>query len=470
MELFEAIPPKLFTIFSTKNREIYVSALMTLRQAFKQETLIEKNALTLQLVNNLNNTIFNLDFEEEQEYQSEKLLKDSKSLASFIVRKLKDCGWVDIELMSESSLTEYLVLPPYSIKIINTLHEIIDGESKEYNSYMYSIYSSLQYADIEYPNYRYASIANAYEKIIQLEDELKGLFHSLKRRYTNLSYLKTINEILFEHFDSYQKEVIKQIYLPLKTKDSIARFKGSILKILLKWMRDPQIMNDIIAQACTQNRIKEIDDIKSLILTRTYFIVDKLNELDELVTLIDERNNTYVKAVTEKMSFLINSDRSIMGKMTKILEKLSFDLNSGFTDTMDICQNTFNLSFQEYLSDDSLFTRTAGIRSIESEPLGLPIEDEYSTDQMVTHFIESTANRFSNKKVLDYMEKLLENKNYICSEEIEINSYEDLIMTMFGMLKGFDYNIFYRLKIEEGTVEKFDYSIPNLSFERRRKL
>ena len=43
MNLFEAIPANLFSIFNSKNREIYVTTLFALRQSFKQELSIEKD-------------------------------------------------------------------------------------------------------------------------------------------------------------------------------------------------------------------------------------------------------------------------------------------------------------------------------------------------------------------------------------------------------------------------------------------
>jgi hypothetical protein len=42
MNLFEAIPKNIFSIFNSKNRETYVNALFALRQSFKQELTIEK--------------------------------------------------------------------------------------------------------------------------------------------------------------------------------------------------------------------------------------------------------------------------------------------------------------------------------------------------------------------------------------------------------------------------------------------
>ena len=60
MNLFEAIPANLFSIFNSKNREIYVTTLFALRQSFKQELSIEKELLIQQLANSLHQELLNL--------------------------------------------------------------------------------------------------------------------------------------------------------------------------------------------------------------------------------------------------------------------------------------------------------------------------------------------------------------------------------------------------------------------------
>ena len=67
MSLFEVIPTNLFSIFNSKNKNIYVSALFVLRQTFKQELIIEKEKLIQQLATVLSTELLALDTEEEEE-------------------------------------------------------------------------------------------------------------------------------------------------------------------------------------------------------------------------------------------------------------------------------------------------------------------------------------------------------------------------------------------------------------------
>lgn len=64
MGLFEVLPSNLFSVFNAKNKDVYVSSLFLLRQAFKQELVIEKDKLIQQLSTVLSNEILSLDIEE----------------------------------------------------------------------------------------------------------------------------------------------------------------------------------------------------------------------------------------------------------------------------------------------------------------------------------------------------------------------------------------------------------------------
>lgn len=303
MELFNVIPSSLFTILTSKNRDVYVNSLFVLRKSFSQDIMIEKEVLVNQIVNEMKSDLMDLDTSVEEEYK-EKNLEDALSFSRYIVRRFKETGWIDTEY-TRDNLSEYVTLPDYSLKMINLLFSLCHEEVHEYDAYMYSMYASLNNADIEYHDYRFISLMTVHDKMLEFEESLKSLFHNLKKRYNNLGNLKTVNQVLFDHFDSYQKNIIMQIYLPLKTKDSINRFKGAILNILTKWLRDPDVINQMVGQSIVQNRFKNPDDARADIIQRIGFIVDKLFELEELVALIDDRNNNYVSAATQKMRYLL---------------------------------------------------------------------------------------------------------------------------------------------------------------------
>ena len=67
---------------------------------------------------------------------------------------------------------------------------------------------------------------------MRLVDELKLLFNNIKRYYQRISELSDVNTLLEEHFDRYKEQIVDTVYYPLKTIDSVPRFKYAILSML----------------------------------------------------------------------------------------------------------------------------------------------------------------------------------------------------------------------------------------------
>ena len=466
MNLFEAIPSNLFTILTSKSKDIYVSSLLVLHDTFKRDLTIEKETLTNLITNKLHSELF--DFEDDSDKQE--TLKDINAKSHFIIRKLIETGWIETEYNHAGGLIEYVSLPPYSIKLLDCLYSIVNEEVKEYDSYMYAMYSSLVNADEKYNTYRFSAIQAVYDKLIDFETTLKSLYHNLKRRYNTLASLKTVNQILKEHFDSYQKEVIKQIYLPLKTKDSISRFKGPILRILTRWLRDENIMDSIITQSIIANQYDNANEAKQGIIVKINYIVDKLFELEELIDMIDERNNTYVNAATQKMKYLLKNDRSSKGKLTKIIQSLAYDVESFDEDYLEKCEHELCFYPQNYLNEFSLYSRKDASRSEEEEPQELIIlSDEEKDDMFNTWTQGKDIRKFSHLDIIDYMHNVLEDKKTINSSDINLPDIDTLIYTMHAFIKGYDPNIFYKLELHDGMVNNEKYTIPDFNFTRRRQ-
>ena len=133
MGLFEVLPANLFSIFNSKNKNIYVSSLFLLRQAFKQELVIEREKLIQQLSSVLASELMEIDIEEEEFFNDgKKLNRDALSLSRHIVKRLCETGWIEIEYGVDTSFKEYIALAPYSIKIINTLYGIFKDPTRRY--------------------------------------------------------------------------------------------------------------------------------------------------------------------------------------------------------------------------------------------------------------------------------------------------------------------------------------------------
>jgi hypothetical protein len=473
MKLFEFLPQNLFSILSSRNKEIYVEALFVLRKAFKQEMTIRKTDLASMLIASLDEKMYELDLsEEEPEVENSENESEGASLSSrahFLLRRLKETGWIDVEYQIDS-FDENITLPDYSVKLINLLFSFTDENVKEYNSFVYSTYSDLKIADQERDDYMYTALINAYDKTTQLVDELKTLHNNIRRYHQALHEYATINDILKGHFDEYKALIMDRVYHPLKTLDSVPRFKTPIMKILSDWMVDHKLRELMAKQAILRGKYKNMEDANEDIILKIGDISDTYERLEEMLEEIDRKNSAYTRASIEKMRYLLNSDRSIKGKLVDLLMRISISMPENQEILIEQLACAVELFRQGYLDERSLFMRTPKNKKEEGKPLEVLPSLEDDENNALAEFLEKAKLSYSHTRILQFMTSVMNNANVITSQEIPLPDDETFILLMFGTLKGGEKNVFYQVKFGEGYIIKNGYRVPEMKFIRKEHL
>jgi hypothetical protein len=469
MKLFEILPSNLFTILSSKNKEIYTEALFILRKAFKQEMTVRKSDLVSMLVAGLDEKMYEIDLAEEEseaDIPGEEKGSTLSSRAHFILRRLKETGWIDLEYQMDS-FEENITLPDFSIKLLNLLFSLTDESVKEYNSYVYSTYSDLKTADQERDDYMYTALMNAYDKTIQLVDELKTLHNNIRRYHQALNEYATVNDILKGHFDEYKNLITDRIYHPLKTLDSVPRFKGPIMKILSEWLIDYNLRERIGAQAITRGKYKTKAEADEDIILKIGEISDTYERLEEMLEEIDRKNSAYTRASIEKMRYLLHSDRSIKGKIVDLLTQVAFCLPEKQEILISQLSDAVELFRQGYLDEKSLFIRAPKSRKEEGRPLEISDTLAGEGENILEEFLEKAKRSYSHARIIRFMRSAMAGINVLTSREIPLPDDESFILLMLGTLKGGEKNVFYRVEFNEGYIENNGYRVPEMRFIRK---
>ncbi len=472
MKLFEVLPQNLFSILTSKNKEIYAEALFVLRKAFKQEMTIRKSDLASMLIANLDEKMYEMDVTEEETEKDDSDVEKGgaatlSSRAHLLLRRLKETGWIDLEYQVDS-FEENITLPDYSVKLTNLLFSFTDESAKEYNSYVYSTYSDLKTADQERDDYMYTALINAYDKTAQLVDELKTLHNNIRRYHQALNEYMTVNDVLKGHFDEYQNQIMDRIYHPLKTLDSVPRFKGPIIKILNTWLADHSLRERIGEQAILRGKYQSKEEAGEDIILKIGDISDTYERLEEMLEEIDRKNSAYTRASIEKMRYLLNSDRSIKGKIIDLLKHISASAPDQQRVLTEQLASTVELFRQEYLDEASLFIRSRSLKK-EGPPLeALPPQGAEGTSDLAD-FLEKAKKSYSHARIIQFMKSVMAEMNVVTSREIPLPDDEAFILLMLGTLKGGEQNVFYQVELGEGYHENNGYRIPEIRFIRKGK-
>lgn len=462
MRLFDIIPDNFFSVLSSKNKGIYLDALFVLRKAYKQQMLIKKEDLVSMLVQDLEDRL--MDIEDEDDAPKEKNLS---SMAYFLLRRLEDCGWIEREY-AQNTFEEYVMVYDYSIKLLNTLYDIIDITPKEYNSYVYSTYSLLKTANEERNGYMYNALSKAYENTNELVDELKSLLNNIRRYHQALGGESEIQEILKGHFDEFNELIADRIYHPLKTFDSVPRFKAPILDIIREWMFDENILDSMIESAILRKVYKSSEEASESIISMMGSIVDTYEHIDSLLYEIDRKKAAYTRASVEKMQYLLNTDRSIKGKLIEILKYVSRDEIKAEA-VMDAMEKSADIFPVKYIDEFSLFSREDQGRRVTSEPL--KVDNSYDEDAFMNEMDdlkERVKNSFTHKRVMEFMKDQFGQKSEMSSGDFQLKGDDDFIMLILASLKHDDEGSFYSVEFENSYVMNGGYRLPQMIFRRKQ--
>jgi hypothetical protein len=490
VKLFDVVPQNLFSILACKNKSLYIEALFVLRKAFRQEMTISKSDLVSMLIANLDEAMLTIDMEAEK---AEFGLEDDdaaggqslSATAHYILRRLRDTGWIEAEYQLDS-FEESITLPDYTIRLINTLYSFTDDAVREYNSFVYSTYSALRTADTDRDDFMYNALLTAYENTVKLVDELKTLHNNIRRYHQALNNYATANEVLKGHFDEYKALIMDNIYHPLKTLDSVPRFKIPILKIIEGWLSDTELKNRIAEQAVRRGKYRSLDDAMDDIVQKMIEISDLYEGMDGMLDEIDRKNAAYTRASIEKMHYMLNTDRSIKGKLVEIITAAAPGLsaasdrkpsdtmpqdNKRFTEPgflLDMLAGGVELYKQGYVDEKSLYRRPGRSNGHKDEkPLGIEPRDADMGEAEMKEFIERTKKLYNQQKIMAFVEYLMTGRDIVNSSEIRLENDEEFILLILAALNGNESSKYYKAEFTEGYVECGGYRIPGMRFIRK---
>lgn len=478
MNLFEKLPDNFFSILSSRNKNIYGVALVTLYDALTMyRTRIRKSDYLDLLKSRSGEDVVKLTFDDEDEIEFESLEPTLANKANFIVKRLIETGWIYIDYDVKSG-TEYILLPSYSINMLKLIYQFADDSSTHYVSYVHTTYSDLKMEDDLQDESMYRTLDNAYNNTQSLEIEVTKLDHSIKVFNRQLNDIFEPNEVLRQHFDICREDVVDPIYHPLKTHDSITLYHGPISAILKKWLTFDDVREKIVEQCLRENHaVRNHDEAENDVVKKINYIQDVYYRLSNEINKIDKTQSDYIKASTEKVIFLNNRDKSIKGKLEKILSVLarningSAEANKDFPNITKSVVNSVKLYQQGYIDNESITKPYKRQTKIYSDPL--PIDEfGHTFDDNTINVLLGENRKYSDENVMEFMSKNFGDRDKITAEDIKINQVEDFIFLILASIKSTSRVSFYDLHRDEDkldiTIEKNDnYVVPNFEYIKK---
>ena len=507
--LFDIVKPNLFSILSAPNRVIYFHALMVLRECYQRELNFSRSDLVTYLISQMERDLYGLTDEElidtaneindqndvpiqherstspirtdipfgDQMDLYESLQSSSFDESNFntlsgrahaLIRRFIETGWLQ-SLTDGSGLDETLIVPQYASILLDAFYNIVEPTQQRYNAFVYNVYSNLRTANDDRDEFMYQGLQSAYENTVLLRENLQTLLHNIHSFYQNLHLREEIHDLLSEHFDSYQLSVAIAAYHPLKTIDSVYRFRPRILEILRSWLVTPSLL-ELMAGSYRGQR-GEIDEggVRSDIVQRIVFISDTFESLDDLLKEIDKRNANYNRASVERLQYLLRSDRDIKGKLIQLLRalpKLLSDADSPLLEAM----LTLPIYQVRYLDPNALYTEPTQRKRGKPQPVQQPkTEDDVIFRAEAKELIERMNALYSQQRIAEYIRSQMDSAGKLTSGDMRLLEFDDFLRVIMAVIRSDEPEMPYDIEWDEKheTITVNGYRIPIMTFVQR---
>lgn len=457
--MFDNMPSNFFNLLVSKNRDLYVKALFVLRKAVRQDLYLTRDDLSKRIAISMEEEFKQTDLEDEGKFESEDLNSIS-SKALYIIRKLRDYGWINIDFNAKNSFEEYIAIPSYSSQAINFLYSLTQEGEEEYNSLVYSTYAALQIANNEENDY-FDALNTAYKNTDKLNESLANLYYGIRSIEQRIADNVEINDVVSIHFNEYLMKLHDKYYHPYKTFDSIERFRTPIMKIIKKWQDSSAVRKKMIEVAKVKNPDKKSDQIYELIVKMYDYIYSTYESMEDKMEMIDQKINDYTISTIDKMKHLVNMDESFKGKLTYLVKVINENKEHADEICEMVVENTI-LQTQEYASKEGLYTKREMQVIAVNDDIQIITEDKTGDD--VNEIFDKIKQGYNLNKIKEFIVSRADGNKLVTIEQIKIENDEDFILALLAMLRGDEKELPFKVEFDEGYIRVKNYLVPNIKF------
>lgn len=288
MKLFDIIPPKFFTILSGSKKEIYSDCLFILYSDLKNSTSfgVDREIVVQTLMDYFE------AFEDKSVFDDEdETLKTSREKANFVVRRLKDCGWLDVE--DTTNYRQIINFTDYSIALLEAMKKLMNNEKLEYQGYVYAIYSILFGSEKIQES---VVLEQVYDNTNRLMTGLKTLNSNIKKYIERITHQKTPQEIMDLAFNGYAQDIIDKGYHRLKTSDNVSKFRPRIIERLEELKKSREFIEKAAGQSLEMENRESLEEAIDEIIMRLNSVISAFENMDSVIEEIDRKNTQYIRA------------------------------------------------------------------------------------------------------------------------------------------------------------------------------
>ena len=390
--------------------------------------------------------------------------KSARDKANWMLRKLENYGWIDIE--TDKSYVQRVNFKEYAVKVIRTLLEIAEGKQIEYQGYIYTIYSLVR-STTDNPGIVLLSIVENTDMLIT---GLKNLSSSIKHYIDELTRYKTPAEIMNVLFNDYIENIVDKAYHRLLTSDNVSKFRPEIIERLESKSRSKAYVDKASEELAGIREISK-EEAEELVYHYIHQVVDAFQNMDEILSEINRKNTQYQRAAINRAKFYLIGGEDVRGQLKEILSGMNEEINRENMDLNGIYRIEFmdeiiRIYSSAVIDEKSFYTPIEGKKIFEPATILEEEPDLEFRNEKMRKMLEKLARVLNPEKVNDYVEKQLGDRQDMLASELPLGNTDDFVKMIYIRLYGQRKNMKYSIAVKE-MKEKDGYRFTDFMIHRK---
>lgn len=442
--VFKMVPSGFFNnLASGSNQRIYADCIQLIYKEYEREISyrIPRNRIRDSLA------IYFLEHHVELSNEDYSGDKTSNDMAAAVLRKFlsRETGWLDEEI-DDATYEKQIVMTENGIALAEFLNQLEKPEKEEFSSYIYNIYNTLnnpeQWRDNPYVN----GIKNINKNARQLSKALKKLSTFIRTIIEKMVQEKTL-ESLTENILEYCEGNFIREYSRLTKQQNIHIYRMFIRSKLEGMITDESVFESIVEDCVREEGLEygeAQDAVLDMIQATKRFLVE---DYDQIMRDIKHKINVYLQIAVGRARFIRNREHDIRGNVERTMRYIMEELTDlSMKDNLPEEMNAlFTMDRHEFLDEGSI--RYPRKNQTIKEPVMAEIEE--MTEEALQAAKEAQQreayNPYSSDLMKLYLEKKMGDSRSIVSEELPLNSKNDMLANLSSIAyakdNGFDIEV-----------------------------
>ncbi len=404
---FDILPANLFNLFSTQGygdwQRHYMAILLRIYELAEFNRFgLTREQVVADVVDYLNKQdLTTLQAIDDDGVRS----NDAQDIASWIVRRLDEAGWIERE--QQADYTELIILPDYAFTLLEAFRSIQQQKPQEYTGQLYAAHQLLtQQGDDFSPA---LALTQAYENIRQALRGLNELNQNIRRYTERVTRDRPVAELLRLQYDDYA-QVLGPAYHALKTSDHVSRYRRDIVGQLQNWQLDENWLDQTANELATQGHHTpaQANEEISRILS---FIINQLETLDPLLDEIDRRHTQYLRTSLRQVRYQLGSaDGSFKDRLAFLAQQLAKLQSEGETWLPDEMPG-FQVMPVEQPDKNSFYTPPMQRTPFTPQPVTAPVLDPATIRTLQATTMQDMTKVITPAKIQHFVNRFFNGSN-----------------------------------------------------------